>query len=65
CLAEPRASGIAREAAGRLIEALDRAGHSEAAATAAREYLQLDPDGPHADFARALLAGEPAPRDAP
>ncbi|MBI5491013.1 MAG: FecR domain-containing protein [Deltaproteobacteria bacterium] len=65
CLAEPRASGVAREASGRLIEALDRAGRAEAAATAAREYLRLDPDGPHADFARALLAGEPASRDTP
>jgi tetratricopeptide (TPR) repeat protein len=65
CLAEPRASGVAREASGRLIEALQRAGHVDEAVAAARDYLQRDPTGPHAGYARALLAQEPEPRAGP
>ena len=43
-----------REAAGRLMESLDRAGDSEGARTAARRYLTRYPGGPHARLAEKL-----------
>ncbi|HVY25337.1 MAG TPA: FecR domain-containing protein [Polyangiaceae bacterium] len=46
---------LAREAAGRRIEALRNAGHVAAAGQAARDYLERYPDGPHAELARAQL----------
>lgn len=46
---------LAREAAGRLIEALRRADDSAGARRAAREYLDTYPEGPHADLARSVL----------
>jgi len=51
---QPRGS-LAREAAGRLIEALQRAGDSGGARHAAKDYLSWYPDGPHAALARSLL----------
>ncbi|HWA76509.1 MAG TPA: FecR domain-containing protein [Polyangiaceae bacterium] len=48
--------GLAREASGRLIEALDRAGDHAAAVGAAKDYLARYPSGPHADFARRLAS---------
>ncbi|HEY4102634.1 MAG TPA: FecR domain-containing protein, partial [Polyangiaceae bacterium] len=51
---QPKGS-LAREAAGRLIEALHRAGDSAGAARAAKDYLTWYPDGPHAALARSLL----------
>ncbi|MGC4089638.1 MAG: FecR family protein [Polyangiaceae bacterium] len=45
---------LAREASGRLLEALDRAGDSAAAKVAAEKYLEQYPTGPHAAFARRL-----------
>ncbi|MGC4069470.1 MAG: FecR family protein [Polyangiaceae bacterium] len=47
---------LAREASGRLIEALDRAGDRAGARAAADGYLSRYPSGPHAAFARKLIA---------
>jgi transmembrane sensor len=54
-LRERPRGALAREAAGRLIEVLDRAGDHREAALAADEYLRKYPTGPHAEFARQLL----------
>jgi transmembrane sensor len=46
---------LAREASGRLLEALDQSGDRAGAAEAARSYLLAYPNGPHGPFARRLL----------
>jgi transmembrane sensor len=46
---------LAREAAGRLIEALQRVGDSAGAERAAMDYLTWYPKGPHAALARSLF----------
>lgn len=46
---------LAREASGRLIESLHRAGRFAEARGAARRYLTSYPAGPHAAFARSVL----------
>jgi TolA-binding protein len=46
---------LSREAAGRLVEALAKARDHAAARTAARDYLDRYPDGPHAHFAAQVL----------
>jgi hypothetical protein len=46
---------LAREAAGRYMEARRASGDRSAAEKAAREYLSRYPDGPHAKLARSLL----------
>jgi transmembrane sensor len=46
---------LAREAAGRLLEARARLPEHDAAAAAAAEYLRRFPDGPRADLARSLM----------
>lgn len=46
---------LAREASGRLIESLHRAGRFAEASDAARRYLASYPSGPHAAFARSVL----------
>jgi TolA-binding protein len=51
---EPRGP-LAREASGRLIEALRRTGNAAGAQSVARDYLAHYPDGPHADLARSVL----------
>ncbi|WP_044985992.1 FecR domain-containing protein [Sorangium cellulosum] len=48
---------LAREAAGRLIEALERSRSHAEAQEAARRYLKAYPSGPHAEMAKAI-AGE-------
>jgi TolA-binding protein len=48
--------GLAREASGRLVEALDRSGDRRGAKEAARDYLTRYPNGPHAPLARRLTA---------
>jgi TolA-binding protein len=53
---EAPAGQLARESAGRRIEALQRAGEMATAMRAAREYLTTYPEGPHARLARSLLA---------
>ena len=55
-LKEQPGGALAREAQGRLMEALDRAGDRAAAAQLAKSYLATNPDGPHARLARALIA---------
>lgn len=45
---------LAREASGRLLEALDKAGNRAAALDAAKSYLLRYPSGPHARFARQI-----------
>jgi ferric-dicitrate binding protein FerR (iron transport regulator)/TolA-binding protein len=47
---------LSREAQGRLIEALQRAGRTAPARSAARRYLERYPRGPHADIATRLLS---------
>ena len=46
---------LAREASGRLLEALHRSGNSTEARAAAKRYLARYPSGPHADFAARIL----------
>jgi len=52
---EQPSGSLAREAAGRLIEALRSAGDDAGARRAAENYLARYPDGPHADLARSLV----------
>jgi transmembrane sensor len=54
-LSEQGQGSLAREAAGRLIEALERAGNHAAAERAARQYLDRYPDGPQKGLARRVL----------
>ena len=54
-LREQPNGSLAREAAGRLIEALQRAGDNAGAQRAAKNYLTWYPDGPHAALARSLV----------
>jgi transmembrane sensor len=54
-LAEEPGGGLAREAAGRLIEAEKAAGDIAAARQSASAYLRQYPAGPHAALARGLL----------
>lgn len=46
---------LAREAAGRLIEAYRASGNSAAAAESAERYLATYPSGPHAALARSIV----------
>jgi hypothetical protein len=55
-LAEQPAGAWAREAMGRLAEAHFAAGNKELAREAAQKYLNRYPSGPHADFAKMVLA---------
>jgi TolA-binding protein len=55
CMREQPSGPLAREAAGRRLEALHSAGSASEAEVAARDYLKRYPDGPHADVARSLL----------
>jgi len=55
CWQEQPQGGLAREAAGRRLEALRKAGSSAQATQAARDYLERYPTGPHAELARAQL----------
>jgi transmembrane sensor len=49
---------LAREARGRMLEALQRSGQHAAAAQSATQYLKAYPTGPHAAFARGVLRAE-------
>jgi hypothetical protein len=55
-LSEEPGGTWAREASGRLIEAHQANGDTRAARDAAKRYLARYPDGPHADFAKKVLA---------
>ena len=54
-LREQPNGSLSREAAGRLVEAYQRAGNVAPARRAASEYLGRYPDGPHADVARSIV----------
>lgn len=56
-------AALAREALGRLMEAMQRAGDPDGAKSAASRYLASYPSGPHAAVARRILSAgdEPAP----
>ena len=54
-LSEQPNGSLAREAAGRLIESLQRGGDLAGAQTAARQYLQQYPNGPQSRLARQIL----------
>jgi hypothetical protein len=56
-LGEQPSGALAREAAGRLVEARASAGDDRGARDAATRYLARYPDGPHAPLARRILAG--------
>jgi len=56
-LGEQPNGSLAREAAGRLVEARASAGDDRGARDAAGRYLARYPDGPHAALARRVLAG--------
>ena len=55
-LQEEPAGGLAREAAGRLLEAERALGDQAAARASAQAYLQKYPSGPHAGLARNVLS---------
>jgi TolA-binding protein len=55
-LRESPSGPLAREAAGRLIEACQRAGDADSARRAARRYLSEYPTGPHAKVAERVIA---------
>lgn len=57
-LREREAGPLAREARGRLVEALAKSGQHAAATRAAQTYLRTHPTGPHAAFARTVLQAE-------
>ena len=57
-LKEEPAGEFAREARGRLMEALHRAGQDSSARQAAGDYLRLYPRGPHAKLAAQLARAE-------
>lgn len=54
-LGERPSGALAREAAGRLLEVLDRSGNRADAKAAAETYLRRYPSGPHAAFAHEVL----------
>jgi transmembrane sensor len=54
-LAEQPGGRLARDALGRLVEALQRAGDAVSARREAAHYLELYPTGPHAEFARRVM----------
>lgn len=53
-LREQPSGRLAREALGRLMEARDKSGNSSGARSAAREYLEKYPTGPHSELARKI-----------
>ena len=55
CLAEQPEGRLAREALGRLVEALHRAGDRDGAQRVAAQYVRRHPRGPHAALAEQLL----------
>ncbi|HYQ15534.1 MAG TPA: FecR domain-containing protein [Polyangiaceae bacterium] len=55
-LAEQPGGPLAREAEGRLMESLSRAGDRSGARQVAEKYVALYPRGPHERFAQQLLA---------
>lgn len=58
-LKEQPSGPLAREAQGRLMESLNRAGNPNGARRTAASYLRRYPDGPHAPLARTLVSKKP------
>jgi hypothetical protein len=58
-LRESPNGAFAREARGRLVQSLDRAGEKAKARAAAKTYLELHPNGPHAKLAGSLVGAQP------
>jgi hypothetical protein len=58
-LRESPSGAFAREARGRLVQSLDRAGDAAGARAAAKNYLALHPTGPHAKLARSIAGAGP------
>jgi TolA-binding protein len=56
CKTQGGAGTLTREAMGRLVEALHRAGEKRAARQAAVRYLERYPKGPHANLARRIAS---------
>ena len=54
-LTEHRGQALRREALGRLMESLHKAGNLGGSARAAKQYLELYSDGPHAALARSII----------
>jgi TolA-binding protein len=54
-LNERPSGALAREASGRLLEAVDRGGDQVRARELAGRYLQTFPNGPHANLAGSIL----------
>jgi TolA-binding protein len=54
-LSERPRGRLAREAAGRLLEAEEKSGNRDGARESARRYLRDYPGGPHAEMAKAIL----------
>lgn len=64
CLTERPGGALAREAMGRLMEALHRAGDRDGAQRVAAQYVKRHPRGPHAALAEQLLrVGRTGPGD--
>ncbi len=55
-LAESPRGDLAASARARLMDLLDKQGDLGSAQRVAREYLEHQPDGPHAELARSILA---------
>ena len=58
-LGEQPGGTMAREATGRLMEAMNRSGDHEGARRVAQRYLAAYPTGPHAEQAKRLLGAAP------
>ena len=58
-LRESSNGAFAREARGRLVQSLDRAGEAAKARAAAKTYLELHPTGPHAKLAASIAGAAP------
>lgn len=56
CIADNAGGVMTREASGRLVEALDRAGDRRGARNAAQNYLAAYQNGPHAALAKQILS---------
>jgi TolA-binding protein len=55
-ISEQPGGRLDRDASGRLMESLSRAGDTAGARAEAKRYLERYPDGPHAEMARRLVA---------
>ncbi len=56
CINDDTGGAVAREAYGRLMESLDRAGDRQGATRSAEQYLKMYKNGPHSRLAKQILA---------